>query len=233
MWIVFLSIRQFVKNTFPVFPSAPCGDNLYDDDGKRLPPCIPGAWLTPAIMACYLLVANILLVNLLIAVFKYVNDHVSLSYCWDKVSVGAHQLILQGFAFTLRISLFCECDWQILATGCTMEKSEERWLWICQRLQQCMWDNLATSNYLLMDTSNYLLMDSDRPQGCSRKMRNRIHETWHTPDRNPCSHWQSQCCGRTAEQNSEHQKQEAFPLHHLASSFFFFFLFCFPFRKRN
>uniref|UniRef100_A0AAQ4Q8Y7 Transient receptor potential cation channel, subfamily M, member 1b n=1 Tax=Gasterosteus aculeatus aculeatus TaxID=481459 RepID=A0AAQ4Q8Y7_GASAC len=33
----------------------------------KLPPCIPGAWLTPAIMACYLLVANILLVNLLIA----------------------------------------------------------------------------------------------------------------------------------------------------------------------
>uniref|UniRef100_A0A3Q1F207 Ion transport domain-containing protein n=1 Tax=Acanthochromis polyacanthus TaxID=80966 RepID=A0A3Q1F207_9TELE len=50
--------------------SAPCGDNMYDEDGKKLPPCIPGAWLTPAIMACYLLVANILLVNLLIAVFN-------------------------------------------------------------------------------------------------------------------------------------------------------------------
>uniref|UniRef100_A0A3P9MZ21 Ion transport domain-containing protein n=1 Tax=Poecilia reticulata TaxID=8081 RepID=A0A3P9MZ21_POERE len=37
---------------------------------SKLPPCIPGAWLTPAIMACYLLVANILLVNLLIAVFN-------------------------------------------------------------------------------------------------------------------------------------------------------------------
>ncbi|KAM4826022.1 transient receptor potential cation channel subfamily M member 1 isoform 2-T2 [Thomomys bottae] len=48
----------------------PCGENLYDDEGKRLPPCIPGAWLTPALMACYLLVANILLVNLLIAVFN-------------------------------------------------------------------------------------------------------------------------------------------------------------------
>lgn len=45
---------------------------MYDEDGKKLPPCIPGAWLTPAIMACYLLVANILLVNLLIAVFKSV-----------------------------------------------------------------------------------------------------------------------------------------------------------------
>uniref|UniRef100_A0A8D3E4E2 Transient receptor potential cation channel subfamily M member 1-like n=1 Tax=Scophthalmus maximus TaxID=52904 RepID=A0A8D3E4E2_SCOMX len=40
------------------------------DRKTRLPPCIPGAWLTPAIMACYLLVANILLVNLLIAVFN-------------------------------------------------------------------------------------------------------------------------------------------------------------------
>ncbi|KAJ0056538.1 hypothetical protein NL108_010250, partial [Boleophthalmus pectinirostris] len=50
--------------------TAPCGENMYDEDGKKLPPCIPGAWLTPAIMACYLLVANILLVNLLIAVFN-------------------------------------------------------------------------------------------------------------------------------------------------------------------
>lgn len=57
----------------PAFFSAPCGENLYDEEGKRLPPCIPGAWLTPALMACYLLVANILLVNLLIAVFKYVS----------------------------------------------------------------------------------------------------------------------------------------------------------------
>ncbi|KAF0041088.1 hypothetical protein F2P81_006986 [Scophthalmus maximus] len=48
----------------------PCGEHLYDEDGKKLPPCIPGAWLTPALMACYLLVANILLVNLLIAVFN-------------------------------------------------------------------------------------------------------------------------------------------------------------------
>lgn len=46
---------------------------MYDEDGKKFPPCIPGAWLTPAIMACYLLVANILLVNLLIAVFKSVT----------------------------------------------------------------------------------------------------------------------------------------------------------------
>lgn len=61
------------------FILAPCGDNMYDEDGKKLPPCIPGAWLTPAIMACYLLVANILLVNLLIAVFKSVNQPCTLA----------------------------------------------------------------------------------------------------------------------------------------------------------
>ena len=63
----------YINKTSPhkqTFLAAPCGENLYDEEGKRLPPCIPGAWLTPALMACYLLVANILLVNLLIAVFK-------------------------------------------------------------------------------------------------------------------------------------------------------------------
>ncbi|XP_043920309.1 transient receptor potential cation channel subfamily M member 3 isoform X3 [Protopterus annectens] len=50
----------------------PCGQNITGDDGKeiQLPPCKTGAWIIPAIMACYLLVANILLVNLLIAVFN-------------------------------------------------------------------------------------------------------------------------------------------------------------------
>uniref|UniRef100_A0AAQ5Y3Z2 Transient receptor potential cation channel, subfamily M, member 3 n=1 Tax=Amphiprion ocellaris TaxID=80972 RepID=A0AAQ5Y3Z2_AMPOC len=37
---------------------------------RARPPCKTGAWIVPAIMACYLLVANILLVNLLIAVFN-------------------------------------------------------------------------------------------------------------------------------------------------------------------
>ncbi|XP_060927242.1 transient receptor potential cation channel subfamily M member 3 isoform X2 [Limanda limanda] len=51
---------------------APCGQNITTDDGGvvSLPPCKTGAWIVPAIMACYLLVANILLVNLLIAVFN-------------------------------------------------------------------------------------------------------------------------------------------------------------------
>ncbi|XP_036211649.1 transient receptor potential cation channel subfamily M member 1 isoform X4 [Myotis myotis] len=62
-WMIYGEV--FADQTDP-----PCGDNQYDEEGRRLPPCIPGAWLTPAIMACYLLVANILLVNLLIAVFN-------------------------------------------------------------------------------------------------------------------------------------------------------------------
>jgi len=32
--------------------------------------CLPGRWITPLIMSIYLLVANVLLLNLLIAVFK-------------------------------------------------------------------------------------------------------------------------------------------------------------------
>ncbi|GIX66978.1 transient receptor potential cation channel trpm, partial [Caerostris darwini] len=40
-------------------------------DGKGQVPCRPGMWINPAIMAIYLLIANILLVNLLIAVFKF------------------------------------------------------------------------------------------------------------------------------------------------------------------
>ncbi|XP_051923311.1 transient receptor potential cation channel subfamily M member 3 isoform X8 [Hippocampus zosterae] len=52
--------------------STPCGQNITTEDGGMvaLPPCKTGAWIVPAIMACYLLVANILLVNLLIAVFN-------------------------------------------------------------------------------------------------------------------------------------------------------------------
>ncbi|XP_058231611.1 transient receptor potential cation channel subfamily M member 3 isoform X11 [Hemibagrus wyckioides] len=50
----------------------PCGQNITTEDGAIVlqPPCKTGAWIVPAIMACYLLVANILLVNLLIAVFN-------------------------------------------------------------------------------------------------------------------------------------------------------------------
>ncbi len=50
----------------------PCGngtkpDGSFDPD---MPPCETGRWLNPLLMTCYLLVANILLLNLLIAVFN-------------------------------------------------------------------------------------------------------------------------------------------------------------------
>ncbi|KAG1655147.1 Transient receptor potential cation channel trpm [Nymphon striatum] len=38
--------------------------------GKDQPPCHPGRWINPLVMSVYLLVANILLINLLIAVFN-------------------------------------------------------------------------------------------------------------------------------------------------------------------
>ncbi|CAH2294108.1 transient receptor potential cation channel subfamily M member 3 [Pelobates cultripes] len=60
------------KQIYATQENAPCGYNETAEDGKvtQYPPCKTGAWIVPAIMACYLLVANILLVNLLIAVFN-------------------------------------------------------------------------------------------------------------------------------------------------------------------
>ncbi|XP_033210686.1 transient receptor potential cation channel trpm [Belonocnema kinseyi] len=47
-------------------------DNIDPDCGAEpgMIPCLPGRWITPAVMSVYLLVANILLINLLIAVFN-------------------------------------------------------------------------------------------------------------------------------------------------------------------
>ncbi|XP_072139062.1 transient receptor potential cation channel subfamily M member 1-like [Mobula birostris] len=69
-WMIYGEVFADQIDLYAMEINPPCGENLFDDDGKRLPPCIPGAWMIPAIMACYLLVANILLVNLLIAVFN-------------------------------------------------------------------------------------------------------------------------------------------------------------------
>ncbi|XP_036024812.1 transient receptor potential cation channel subfamily M member 1 [Onychomys torridus] len=69
-WMIYGEVFADQTDLYAMEINPPCGENLYDEEGKRLPPCIPGAWLTPALMACYLLVANILLVNLLIAVFN-------------------------------------------------------------------------------------------------------------------------------------------------------------------
>ncbi|XP_041034139.1 transient receptor potential cation channel subfamily M member 1-like [Carcharodon carcharias] len=69
-WMIYGEVFADQIDLYAMEINPPCGENLFDDDGKRLPPCIPGAWIIPAIMACYLLVANVLLVNLLIAVFN-------------------------------------------------------------------------------------------------------------------------------------------------------------------
>ncbi|XP_075945252.1 transient receptor potential cation channel subfamily M member 1b isoform X4 [Anarhichas minor] len=69
-WMIYGEVFADSIDLYAMEINPPCGEHLYDEDGKKLPPCIPGAWLTPALMACYLLVANILLVNLLIAVFN-------------------------------------------------------------------------------------------------------------------------------------------------------------------
>lgn len=45
--------------------------------------CLPGRWITPAAMSIYLLVANILLINLLIAVFNNI---------FIEVNAVAHQV---------------------------------------------------------------------------------------------------------------------------------------------
>nr|CAH7719956.1 unnamed protein product [Callosobruchus chinensis] len=52
-----------------------------DIDGEE--PCRTGKWITPAIMSIYLLVANILLINLLIAVFNNI---------FNEVNAIAHQV---------------------------------------------------------------------------------------------------------------------------------------------
>lgn len=53
----------------------PCGENEDQD------PCIVGQWITPIAMSMYLLIANILLINLLIAVFNNIfNETNSISH---------------------------------------------------------------------------------------------------------------------------------------------------------
>lgn len=45
-------------------------DGIDPPCGPGLEPCLTGRWITPIVMAIYLLIANILLINLLIAVFN-------------------------------------------------------------------------------------------------------------------------------------------------------------------
>ena len=55
-----------------------CGKNV---DGSLIVPCQPGHWINPIMMTIYLLVANILLLNLLIATFNTIYN-LSLIHIW-------------------------------------------------------------------------------------------------------------------------------------------------------
>jgi len=60
-------------------------DNIDPECGNEpgMVQCLPGRWITPAAMSVYLLVANILLINLLIAVFNNI---------FNEVNAIAHQV---------------------------------------------------------------------------------------------------------------------------------------------
>lgn len=58
-------------------------DQIYPecDESQGMEHCQTGRWITPLVMAMYLLVANILLINLLIAVFNNIfNDINAISH---------------------------------------------------------------------------------------------------------------------------------------------------------
>ncbi|KAI5752247.1 hypothetical protein M8J77_015168 [Diaphorina citri] len=61
---IFMEINSISHQVFADEIDPPCGDS----PGQE--PCHPGRWITPLVMSTYLLVANILLINLLIAVFN-------------------------------------------------------------------------------------------------------------------------------------------------------------------
>uniref|UniRef100_A0A673FR79 Transient receptor potential cation channel, subfamily M, member 1b n=1 Tax=Sinocyclocheilus rhinocerous TaxID=307959 RepID=A0A673FR79_9TELE len=65
-WMIYGEVHIYAMEINP-----PCGENLYDEDGKKLPPCIPGAWLTPAIMACYF---SVVLIRYLLCVKSISNQ---------------------------------------------------------------------------------------------------------------------------------------------------------------
>lgn len=57
-------------------------DKIYPEcGGEHEDSCVPGRWISPIIMSVYLLVANILLINLLIAVFNNIFNEVSSYKC--------------------------------------------------------------------------------------------------------------------------------------------------------
>uniref|UniRef100_A0A8C1APH6 Transient receptor potential cation channel subfamily M member 3 n=1 Tax=Cyprinus carpio carpio TaxID=630221 RepID=A0A8C1APH6_CYPCA len=88
-WMIYGEVFADQIDRKPLYFHTPCGQNITTEEGVivSLPPCKTGAWIVPAIMACYLLVANILLVNLLIAIFLFENINFRILYCHAKVYI--------------------------------------------------------------------------------------------------------------------------------------------------
>lgn len=152
------------------------------------------------------------------------KDHASLSYCRDKVSVWAHQLILQGLAFTLRISLDHGCDWQILATGCTLERSEKRWLWICQWLQHVRQPGYFQWKYFTTSSNGIRI-------GLKVAL-----ERWEIGSMKPDTHLTETHVATGSHSSAGEQQNKTLHIkspRHFHYISIFFVLFYFPFRKRN
>ncbi|KAG0710418.1 Transient receptor potential cation channel trpm [Chionoecetes opilio] len=72
-----LARHIFYQPYFMLYGEVFAGDIDPECGGTDQIPCHPGRWLTPTVMSMYLLVANILLINLLIAVFNNIFQEVN------------------------------------------------------------------------------------------------------------------------------------------------------------
>ncbi|XP_061933895.1 transient receptor potential cation channel trpm isoform X3 [Apis cerana] len=81
----FRIIRDIFMEPYFMLYGEVYADNIDPDCGDEpgMIPCLPGRWITPAVMSIYLLIANILLINLLIAVFNNI---------FNEVNAVAHQV---------------------------------------------------------------------------------------------------------------------------------------------
>ncbi|XP_076682032.1 transient receptor potential cation channel, subfamily M isoform X1 [Andrena cerasifolii] len=81
----FKIIRDIFMEPYFMLYGEVYADNIDPDCGDEpgMIPCLPGRWITPAVMSIYLLIANILLINLLIAVFNNI---------FNEVNAVAHQV---------------------------------------------------------------------------------------------------------------------------------------------
>lgn len=67
-WSWLLVRNIFYKPYFMLYGEVYAGE--IDSCGDEGTNCVPGGWIPPALMTIFLLVANILLINMLIAIFK-------------------------------------------------------------------------------------------------------------------------------------------------------------------